>query len=417
MSLKHCIVLGALMAGCAPSHAPAPKGTTQAHGETGMHPTFERDLTFLREHTDIVLLEAPDGKAQVAVAPAYQGRVMTSTADGPSGRSFGYVHRAGVEAGMRTPHMTVLGGEDRFWLGPEGGQYALYFEPGTPFDFEHWQVPEAIDWGAWPIVSQSSVAVSFRKEMTLKNYAGTWLSMRVDRTVRIIDAAPALQALGAELGASLHVVAYESDNVITNIGKAAWTKEQGLPSIWILGMFQPAPRATVVLPFVPGPEESQGPVVNDRYFGAIDPSRLQVRESNILFRADGQSRGKIGIAQARARDVAGSYDPDAGALTLVWFTLPKVATDYVSSMWEVQKEPFAGDVVNSYNDGPPTPGAPPMGPFYEIESSSPAAALAPGESLRHVHRTLHVTGAESDLDRIARSILKISLADIQTALQ
>ena len=30
--------------------------------------------------------------------------------------------------------MNVFGGEDRFWLGPEGGQFALYFKAGDPFD-------------------------------------------------------------------------------------------------------------------------------------------------------------------------------------------------------------------------------------------------------------------------------------------
>ena len=58
-------------------------------------------------------------------------------------------------------------------------------------------------------------------------------------------------------------------------------------------------------------------------------------------------------------------------LTLVQYDQPEGATDYVNSMWEIQKEPFAGDVVNSYNDGPPAPGAKPLGPFYELETSSP----------------------------------------------
>ena len=52
--------------------------------------------------------------------------------------------------------MNVFGGEDRFWLGPEGGQYSLYFKPGDPFDLDHWQVPDAFDWGAWEIASQSA---------------------------------------------------------------------------------------------------------------------------------------------------------------------------------------------------------------------------------------------------------------------
>ncbi len=85
-------------------------------------------------------------------------------------------------------------------------------------------------------------------------------------------------------------------------------------------------------------------------------------------------------------------------------------------MWEIQKEPFAGDVVNSYNDGPPEPGKKPLGPFYELETSSPAAALAPGASLTHVHRTFHVQGDAKDLDALALELLGVSLATIEKAL-
>jgi hypothetical protein len=47
---------------------------------------------------------------------------------------------------------------------------------------------------------------------------------------------------------------------------------------------------------------------------------------------------------------------------------------YVNSMWEKQKEPYSGDAINAYNDGSPAPGEPPLGPFYELETSSPAAS-------------------------------------------
>src|SRR6185369_10250524 len=104
--------------------------------------------------------------------------------------------------------------------------------------------------------------------------------------------------------------------------------------------------------------------------------RLKVGDSALFFRADGLRRGKIGVPRSRARDVAGSYDPIGHVLTIIQFTLPPTARDYVNSMWEQQARPFGGDVVNSYNDGPIGPGQPPLGPFYEIESSSPAAALA-----------------------------------------
>ncbi len=103
-------------------------------------------------------------------------------------------------------------------------------------------------------------------------------------------------------------------------------------------------------------------------------------------------------------------------LTLAQFTLPAGPAPYVNSMWEIQKNPYAGDVVNSYNDGPPSPGAKPLGPFYEIESSSPAAALAPAASLEHVHRTLHLSGSKEALDAIARATLGVSLSEITSAL-
>ena len=69
-------------------------------------------------------------------------------------------------------------------------------------------------------------------------------------------------------------------------------------------------------------------------------------------------------------------------LTIVQYSRPTDATTYVNSMWEMQKEPYKGDVINSYNDGPPAPGKPPLGPFYELETSSPALSLQPASTTR-----------------------------------
>ena len=103
-------------------------------------------------------------------------------------------------------------------------------------------------------------------------------------------------------------------------------------------------------------------------------------------------------------------------LTVVQYNKPKDVDDYVNSAWELQKEPFKGDTVNSYNDGPATPGGACLGPFYELETSSPAAALQPGAMLSHSHRTFHFEGSESDLDKIAKAVLGVSLAEIKSAL-
>jgi hypothetical protein len=92
-------------------------------------------------------------------------------------------------------------------------------------------------------------------------------------------------------------------------------------------------------------------------------------------------------------------------------------TDYVNSLWKLQDNPFEGDAVNAYNDGPAMPGAKPIGPFYELESSSPAAALKPGESLSHVHRTIHLSGSKPALDAVARATLGVSLDEIEGAFK
>ena len=401
----------------ATSQPVAPEGPVGAVMQAaGSGVTFGDDLAFLQQHGQVVLLQDSAGNGQVIVSPEYQGRVMTSSAQGASGASFGWINRAFIAEGKRVPHMNVFGGEDRLWLGPEGGQYGLYFAPGASFDLEHWQVPEAIDWGAWSASAQSRSEVRFSKDMQLRNYGGFVFDVRVERTVRVLEPAAIGQALGVAIPAGVELVGYESENTLRNTGTAPWVKDSGLLSLWILGQYNPTPRTRIVIPFKPGPEAELGPIVNDAYFGKVPSDRLVIGEHTLFFRGDGQQRGKIGIPRPRALPLVGAYDAAGQILTLVQYALAPDATDYVNSMWEQQAHPYGGDVVNSYNDGPPEPGKPPLGPFYELETSSKAAALAPGESLTHVHRTVHLTGPRSALDAIAKSALGVGLDEIEHAL-
>jgi hypothetical protein len=396
------LVILALAAGCAKAPK-APEGIL-----------FKDDLAFLEAHTKPIVLSGPDGQAQVAVNPDLQGRVMTSTAAGPGGLSFGWINRELLTSGVNNPHINAFGGEDRFWLGPEGGQFSIFFKKGDPFDLDHWWTPPAINEGAFDIAAQEKGRVHFRKVMRLANYSGTEFDLEVNREVRLLGAAE-VEALGVPIPAGVKMVAFASDNSITNAGASAWTKDNGLLSIWILGMFNPSPETTIVIPFKPGPEAELGPVVNDAYFGKVSADRLVVRDKDgvLFFSGDGKYRSKIGISPARVKPFAGSYDAANEVLTIVHLTVPAGATDYVNSMWEIQEKPFGGDVVNSYNDGPSAPGAKPLGPFYELESSSPAAALGPGGTLRHVHTTMHFQGPDKALDAIARKVLGVGVEEIE----
>jgi hypothetical protein len=410
-TLGACLYLEA----CATTANAPPGAAMSAAATSAPSMRFADDLAFLRQHTELVLLQSRDARAQVIVAPEYQGRVMTSTARAGDGASFGFIQRAVIAEKRRVPHINVFGGEDRFWLGPEGGQFGLYFAPGAAFDLEHWQVPEAIDWGAWNVTARTTSEVRLERDMQLQNSAGTAFELHVDRQVRVLERDALASALGMQVPSALDVVGYESQNSIRNTGHAAWSKEQGLLSIWILGMYNPSPHTTVVIPFRAGSEAELGPIVNDAYFGKVPTDRLVIGDGVVFFRGDGAQRGKLGVSRSRALPIVGAYDAAEHVLTLVQYTLPQDATDYVNSMWTQQAHPYAGDVVNSYNDGPPEPGKPPLGPFYELETSSPAAALAPGETLTHVHRTVHITGARAGLDAIATRLLGVDLARIEHA--
>lgn len=384
-------------------------------GCSAVQADFGSDVALLKKHNDVIVLSDKSGQSQVAVVPQFQGRVMTSTNGGAQGTSFGWINKKAVAENKRQSHINVFGGEDRIWFGPEGGQYSIFFPKGAKFEFKDWNTPAPIDWGAWPIVNKSRTQASFRKNFMLTNYSGTKFSVRADRTVRVLGNGQMKVTLGEVPVSGVRAVAYETDNRLTNVGRKAWTKNSGLLSIWILGMYNPAPDATVVIPFKAGSEAKLGPIVKDDYFGKVPADRLKMDNNKgvLFFKADGKHRSKIGIPPARAKKTLGSYD--GKTLTIVEYTLPGTM-DYVNSMWEMQKKPFGGDAANSYNDGPLADGGQ-LGPFYELESSSPAAALKPGQSLRHVHRTIHLQGPAAALDQIARRKLGVGLEQIRTALK
>jgi len=251
----------------------------------------------------------------------------------------------------------------------------------------------------------------------VENYHGTVLRFTVDRIVRLLPAKRIRDCLGAEVPASVKVVGFESENRVTNTGEKAWEKEGGLISIWILGMFNVSESMVVAIPFRDHPDLSGIPVVNDTYFGKVPADRLKIGSGILYFKGDARLRSKIGLSPGRVKPVMGSYDADKKVLTLVQFTFDPAARDYVNSMWEIQKEPYQGDVINSYNDGSLGPTGQGLGAFYELESSSTALALKPGGCAVHVHRTMHFEGEERELDQICRSVLGVQLEDIQKAFK
>ncbi|MEP7252333.1 MAG: DUF6786 family protein [Ginsengibacter sp.] len=370
--------------------------------------SYGYDAAFLGKHSkDIIQLQ--DGDAKVLLSPDYQGRVMTSTASGDSGISYGWINYDLISSGEKKQQFNPVGGEERFWLGPEGGQYALYFKKGDSFNINSWQVPPLIDTEKFEVIQSDSTSATFSKKASITNYSGTSFQIEISRRIQLLDKNSAEQIMKASIPDGVKYVAYSSNNSLKNSGDREWKQENGLLSIWLLSMMTPTDQTKVMIPFSPIPGARA--MITDNYFGEIPKDRLLVKDSILYFRCDGKSRGKIGISPLIAKPVVGSFDFKNNVLTVL---IPEVHRNepYVNSKWENQEQPYKGDVINSYNDGPLEDGTQ-LGPFYEIESSSPARALKPGETGEYRQTIIHLEGDYSALKKLADEVLHVDLDDVK----
>lgn len=410
------VILALLMAGCTSSTNKNTKNMNSKAEEVFQKGSYGYDLAFLKAHKlKLVELKDASSKASVVLVPDLQGRVMTSSANGNGGKSFGWINYKLFESGVVSGQFNPYGGEERLWFGPEGGPFSIYFQKGKEQLFANWLVPKEIDTKPFEVVSQTEGSVSFKNQFALANASGTTMDIGIERSVKLLNRAEAEKALQLSLDTSLNFVAYESENILTNKGKSAWNEKSGFLSIWLLAMFNPSEKGVVFIPFKTGDEAKLGKIVTDDYFGKVPADRLIVKDGVLFFKTDGKCRSKIGLSPERSLPYCGSYDPNSQVLTLLWFSKPEQAAKYVNSKWGKQENTLKGDAVNSYNDGPVADGSI-MGPFYEIESSSPAALLAPGEKITHKQRIFHISGDEAHLSLITEKLFNLPISLIKQAL-
>lgn len=399
-------ILFALAAGILSCRKSQPAETKKEAAPVYAMGMYGYDASFLREHTNqVVELSNEGNKAKILLSAEYQGRVMTSTAKGDSGVSFGWINYKLLGSGKKIKQFNPVGGEERFWLGPEGGQYALYFKKGDSFDLDHWQVPAILDTLPYEVSQASPTQALFTAKASLTNYSGTLFSIGIERRVNLLDRETIASKLNVNIPESLSLVGYETENKIQNLGKEDWKKEKGLLSIWLLGMMTPSDQTIVMIPFHPKPDSRE--LITDNYFGTIPRLRLNVTDSVVYFRCDGKLRSKIGLSPRIAKTIAASYDFRQNVLTLIVFPVDN-AGRYVNSTWKLQDQPYQGDVVNAYNDGPQADGTQ-MGPFYELESSSTANELKAGQSQSYLQMTCHFQGDYETLHTLMQKLTGIDM--------
>jgi hypothetical protein len=158
--------------------------------------TYGYDVAFLAAH-QIETIELNDSvtKASLLVIPAWQGRVMTSSANGLEGKSFGWINYKLIESGKVSPQFNAYGGEERFWLGPEGGPFSIYFPKGKEQVFANWIVPKELDSTPFELISKSSGSAVFKNDFTISNASGSNLVIGIERSIKLLSKSDVEQCL------------------------------------------------------------------------------------------------------------------------------------------------------------------------------------------------------------------------------
>src|SRR5699024_6861718 len=175
----------------------------------------------------------------------------------------------------------------------------------------------------WSLVSSSSREVRLSKNMELKNYAGTILKIGIDREVELLENSEIEDMLSISIDSRIKSVGFKTINTLYNRGDKVWNEETGAPCMWSLDMFTPTPKTVILIPFK---TEAEGKIATTDYFGEIEEDRLRTEKGVLFFKADGLSRGKLGIPPHRVKPIAGSYAADEKVLTVTLFDVDSEAT-------------------------------------------------------------------------------------------
>lgn len=360
---------------------------------------------------DAYVLEGRRKGKQVLVCPSLAGRVMGTTYNGESGEAGGFIDAKAFRDGINDI-WDNWGGEERYWLCPEGGQFGLMFK-GKESCFDNYSVQDGINNQKYKVVdvAKTGESLTMAADFEMLNGAGTRFEVNSARRITALDACP--YAMGA--GADVDFVGFQSESTITNTGDMPWNKETGALAHWHLGQFLPGPRVIVIIPFRQG--SISDPPIREDYFkdfcidGRMSPNRYWTKDGFVLFKADGKVRTKIGQNRSRAMGILGSYNLDNDEMVIIDYDFyPNL--EYASSYWYEQAEPFNGDVISFSAEGPRAPGEL-DGRCYELESMSPAMLLSPGQSFTFRTRTMHIKGPRTAMAKICRSQFGVEVSTLE----
>ncbi len=368
--------------------------------------SYKDDLELIKRHTDFIELTTNKGNSRLIICPKYQGKIITSTYNGIDGKSNGWLNRVAIN--KQNPNENGLGGEDRVWIGPLGGQFSFYYQQIKPLDEKNWQVPTTLENMVFNELSKTNVHVSLENTLRLTNFSGTSLNLNIKRDISILDKNSIEENLKFKLNPAIDFVAYDSSHILKNIDSVSWKKETGLASIWSAGMFKGGDNTTVIIPL-----KNNGSIVDIyKYMGPLDTKRLYTKDKTLLYKTDGKYRSKIGVPHKFAPEIYGCYSKDQQRLTIIQYRKTNDSL-YFNSDVSVQKTPYKGEAIPIYNNGTMDYSTTNEISFFELESTSAMKELLPNETIEHFHRVYHFSGSFNELNHISETLLSFNLNQIE----
>lgn len=376
-------------------------------------PIFSDDVALLNKHFSPVVLKL-NGDQTLVLLSELQGRVMTGSQSGYHGESIGWFNRAKLEetSALANHESRIsagidgsIGGAERTWFGPDGGTYSLFFDKHAARLPDNIRPPAAVNVTPYQLTYRTDSSATFEQTVSFNNHIGFDFVAKVERSVRIIAQNEVEALIGINLPKSVRRLTYTSQTKVTNLNESSWNADTGLFSIWSLAML--APDAIAVIPLKRPIKERA-----TSYFSSTSVSRQKVTDKAVFYLADANRMDKIGVPVVNSTAWVGSYHPKRQLLTLTKLNPhPDPNSSYVSAVWADDAPALDGESHNIFNDGPQQNGKP-FGPFFELESSSPALKLKPNEAHIHNYSVLHFSGPISELTKISESVIKLSIEEL-----
>lgn len=368
--------------------------------------TFNEDQNFLSKFTKVIVLSSENSQQQLIVAPEYQGRIMTSTASGINGNSYGWINDSFIKAQKADININPFGGIDRLWIGPLGSQFSLYYQ-GKEFDDKYWRVPYDFDRKPFEVIDQGEDFVLMKSQMKFSNFIKTPFYIEIARRVNLFSSKEIEEHLNVQLPSNIHAVGFESINTMTNLG-SDMNIDSGMLALWSLAQIQGNDKTAIIIPY-----KNEGKL--NEYLADIPEDRLVIHENFVLFKGDGMFRSKIGTPPEITIPIFGALDLANNLLTIIQFQFEN-EDRYFNSDLGYQEKPYKGDVISVYNNNPETKDGEASHSFYELESASAMKALKNHAKMKHFHRTFHIEADRATLNKFTQALFGVGLRAIEDFL-